>query len=434
MCPILSPLRRVGAAGLMSCLLGVPAWSATSLLASSWPSWRGPHGNGSTPAGSLPVKWEVGSLPWKVELPGKGSSTPIVVRDQILLTSPSEGQDAVLAYDLAGRLKWSTRLGPESVAKHRTLGSSCNASPVTDGESVFVYFKSGTLAALDLAGKVRWQVNLVEKFGREQLFWDQGTSPVLAGSVLILARLHGGDSWVAGFDKATGDIKWREKRDYEAPPENDNGYATPVLFQHKGQPAFLLWGADTLTAHSVADGSLLWSCGGFNPAGTGYWPAIATPVIVGDMVVVPVGRDDRPGQASLHGVRLGGSGDVTGSHRVWKRDDLGVFVTTPAEYQGRVYLLRHRGEVVCLDPATGRTLWSEALPRTNSPYYSSPLVANGVLFAAREDGTVFAARIGERFELLGENPMGERIIATPVPVGDRLLLRGDRHLFAVGGS
>jgi outer membrane protein assembly factor BamB len=147
---------------------------------------------------------------------------------------------------------------------------------------------------------------------------------------------------------------------------------------------------------------------------------------------VPVGRDDRPGQARIHGIKLGGNGDVTATHRAWKREDTGVFVTTPAAYQGRVYLLRHRGGVVCLDPATGRTVWSAAFPENKSPYYSSPIIASGILYAAREDGVVFTARVGERFELLGENPMGERILASPVPVADRLLLRGDRHLFCVG--
>lgn len=430
--PAFPRFRRRPAAILV--LVAGACASLTAWAADEWRNWRGPTGNGSVPAGQYPGAWDVAKPAWKVELPGKGSSTPIVVKDQILVTSPSEGQDAVLAYDRDGKLKWTTRLGPESAAKHRTLGSSCNASPVTDGESVFVYFKSGHFAALDLSGKVRWQTNLVEQFGREQLFWDQGTSPVVHGGLVILARMHGGESWVAGFDKVTGAIRWKHARDYDAPTENDNGYSTPVFFRQDGRDAFLLWGADTLTAHDAADGSLLWSCGGFNPGGREYWPAIATPVVAGGLAVVPVGRDDRPGQASVFGVRLGGHGDVTATHTAWKREGLGVFVTTPAEYQGKVYLLRHRGEVVCLDPATGATLWSEAFPRSSAPYYASPTIANGILYAAREDGVVFTARVAGKFEFIGEHPMGERIVATPVAAGNRLLLRGDRNLFCIAGK
>jgi outer membrane protein assembly factor BamB len=125
---------------------------------------------------------------------------------------------------------------------------------------------------------------------------------------------------------------------------------------------------------------------------------------------------------------------VTGTHRAWKRDDFGVFVASPVEYQGRVYLLRHRGELVCIDPATGKTIWTGAFPQARAPYYASPVIANGILYAAREDGTVFVARVGEKFELLSENPMGEQIIATPVPVKNRLILRGDQHLFCVAAE
>lgn len=112
---------------------------------------------------------------------------------------------------------------------------------------------------------------------------------------------------LTGFDKSTGQQRWLHKRNYQVPNENDNAYTTPVFFEHQSRPAFLVWGADHLTAHSAADGSLLWSCGGFNPKETGNWPAIATPVVHGGVAVVPVGRDDR-GQGRIEGVRLDGSG------------------------------------------------------------------------------------------------------------------------------
>ena len=296
---------------------------------------------------------------------------------------------------------------------------------------MFVYFRSGHFAALEFDGKVRWKLDLAARFGLEKLFWDQGSSPVVTDQHVILTRMHDGESWIAGFDKATGELRWQQKRNYEVPIENNNGYTTPVLFEHGGRQALLVWGADHLTAHSAADGSLLWSCAGFNPANTGYWPAIASPVVHGNMAIVPVGRDDRPGQAHLHGIRFDGRGDVTGTHRVWKRDDVGVFVSTPAEDNGRVFLLRHRGEIVCLDPASGKTIWSAALPRGTASYYASPVIANGILYAAREDGVVFAARVEDKFEMLSENPMRERVVASPSVAGDRLLIRGDQHLFCI---
>ena len=417
--------------------LALGAWVSMSVagLAATgdWPSWRGANGQGSVVGGRYPERWTAETVSWKVELPGKGTSTPIVSGGRVYLTSPLEGEDAVLAFDLDGKKVWEARIGSKSDPKHRTLASSCNASPVTDGAAVYVHFKSGNLAAVETDGRIRWKVNLTEKFGVEKLFWDSGTSPAVVGDVVILSRLHEGDSWVAAFDRKTGEVRWQERRNFTAPTENNNGYATPVVVEHGGKPAVLIWGADRLTAHAVSDGHVLWTAGGFNPDGTGFWPAIATPVVQGEMAIVPVGRDDRAGQARMFGVKLGGSGDVSESHRAWKRQDVGVFVAAPVVSGGRAYLLRHKGEVVCLDPATGATVWTGTLPKATAPFYSSPVVANGVLYAAREDGVVFAARVGEKFELLSENPMGERIIATPVPAADRLFLRGDKHLFCIAG-
>jgi outer membrane protein assembly factor BamB len=152
------------------------------------------------------------------------------------------------------------------------------------------------------------------------------------------------------------------------------------------------------------------------------------------MVVVPFGRSDR-GKPRLHGIRLGGRGDVTATHRAWLRQDTGTFVPTPAASGDRVYVLRDRGEVDCLAAATGQTLWSAAFPKASSKFYASPLVAGGQLYAAREDGVVFVARVRDRFEFLSENPMGERVIASPVAISpNQILIRGEQHLFCIAGQ
>lgn len=111
-----------------------------------------------------------------------------------------------------------------------------------------------------------------------------------------------------------------------------------------------------------------------------------------------------------------------------------MFVCSPSEYAGRVYLLRPRGEIVCLAPETGETIWVESLPRGRTSYYASPIIANGVLYAAREDGVVYAARVADKFEVLGENPMNEQIVASPVADQGRLLLRGEKNLFCIEKS
>lgn len=404
---------------------------ATPTDVTHWPQWRGPHANGSSIADAkLPTRWDASHVLWKAPLPGKGTSTPIVWGDRIYLTAPVDGKDAVLAFDSAsGRELWRTPLGPEQKGRHRN-GSGSNPSPATDGDGVFVTFKSGNLAALNRDGTLRWQVNLVEKFGPVKLFWDFGTSPALTEKNVILARMHQGESWLAAFDKQTGEMRWKTARNYETPREVDNGYTTPLVFKHHGREALLTWGAQHLTAHDAADGKLLWSCGNFNPTETALWPAVATPVIAGDIAVVCFGRADR-GIPRLHGIKLGGSGDVTATHRMWQREDAGSFVPSPAEYKGRIYILSDRGQIDCLEHATGKTLWSEALPRSSSNYYASPLIAGGVLYAAREDGAIYVARIEGGFKLLGENKVDDRVIASLVPAANRLLIRGEANLYCI---
>ena len=419
------PINCIMLAGIVGC-------SAVAADQENWPHWRGPNDNGSTAQGTYPVKWDSTNVLWKAPLPGKGCSTPVVWSRRIFLTAPVNGLDAALAFDWAGKPLWQRTFGREQPGKNRN-GSGSNPSAATDGEGVFVYFKSGTLAALELGGRVRWQTNLVSAFGPVTLFWDQGTSPVLTEKTVVVVRMHHGDSWLAAFDKASGKLCWKVARNYETPIEGDQSYTSPVVIRHQDKEAVLVYGAEHVTAHDAADGRLLWSCGDFNPDSIQYWPTVAAPIIAGDVVVVAAGRSDR-GRPRLYGIRLGGKGDVTATHRAWKREDTGTFVPTPAEYKGRIYLLRDRGEIECLDPASGRTLWRDAFPKSSASYYASPVIAAGKLYAAREDGAVFVAQVEDKFQLLAENKLEERVIASPVPVSNRLLIRGEQHLFCVGAE
>ena len=405
-------------------------WAAE---APDWRSWRGPLGHGSVETGSYPVKFGADKYLWRTPLPGQGCSTPILLGGKIYLTSAADGHDALLCYDHDGAEKWRAVFGPENAGKHRN-GSGSNASPATDGQAVFVFFKSGTLAAVELDGTERWKTDLVERYGKDTLFWDHGTTPVLTERNVIMVRMHQGESWLAAFDKVTGELAWKVARNFTTPTECDHGYSTPLVIQHAGQESILVWGAEHLTIHNATDGEVVWTCGNFNPEGNKLWPAIATPVIVGDMAVIAYGRNDR-GIPRLYGIRLTGSGDVTSTNQVWMRDDVGTFVPTPVAYQGRVILVRDRGEVACIDPVTGKTIWEGQFPKDRSNYYASPLIAGDLLYAPREDGTVFVASVAnDKFELLSENVMAESVIGSPVPAGNRILIRGEKHLFCAAAE
>lgn len=396
-----------------------------------WPSWRGANGNGSAESANLPVQFSGEKYRWRVQLPGKGCSTPIVLKNKIYLTCPSESNDAVISYDAQGKELWKTTFGSEIPGKHAN-GSGSNASPVTDGQAIFAYFKSGTFVAVGLDGNILWQQDIVQQFGKENMFWDYGTSPVLTEKYVVLVRMHAGDSWIAAFDKSNGKLAWKVARNYQVPTESDQCYTTPLIFNYEGKESILTWGAEHVTIHSATDGELVWSCGNFNPDANKLWPAIATPVISKQHVVIAFGRNDR-GKPLLYGIKLSGKGDVTATNHVWKRTDVGTFVPTPAAHGEHIIIVGDQGEIEAIDAVTGSANWTSQLPKNRNKIYASPLVAGNRLCVVREDGVVFVGSIRNgQFQLEAENDMQESIIGSPVPLGNGLLLRGKEHLFCVG--
>ena len=398
-----------------------------SLYAGNWPAWRGEDASGSTDSGNYPTELNLKkNLLWKASLPDKGCSTPIVWQDSIFLTCPINGEDGVLSFSMNGGKNWQTKIGPQRKGKHLN-GSGSNPSLITDGRNLYALFKSGNLACLNRGGEILWQKDL-SSYGKDTLYWDFGTSPILSSKHLIVALMRKGNSWLLAFDPSSGEVAWKKERNYPTPPECDHSYATPTLIKHKGKEAILVWGAERLSAHSAEDGEMHWVSTGFNPKQKKNWVVVGSQVVAGDIAIVPYGRGTH-----LAGIRMGGKGDVTKTHRLWTRSDTGCFVPSPAVSDGKVYILRDRGEVHCIDPKTGKSEWEDVFPRASSSYYGSPTIAGTKLYAPREDGVILIADISTGFKYLGQYDMGERVIASPVPVNDRILIRGEKNLLCFGG-
>ena len=401
--------------------------SMNCAFAGNWPAWRGEDASGSTTHGNYPSELnQEKNLLWKAPLPDKGCSTPIVWEDSVLLTSPINGEDSVLSFSMDGEKNWQIKIGPERKGRHLN-GSGSNPSVVTDGKNLYALFKSGNLACLNFDGKIIWKKDL-SSYGKDTLYWDFGTSPILTSKHLIVALMRKGNSWLLAFDPKTGKVAWKKERNYKTPPECDHSYATPTLIEHNGKEAILVWGAERLSAHSAKNGDMHWVSTGFNPKQKKNWVVVGSQVVVGDIAIVPYGRGTH-----MKGIRMGGTGDVTESNLLWTRTDTGCFVPSPAVAHGKVYVLRDRGEVHCIDPKTGKSHWEDAFPRASSSYYGSPTVAGSKLYAPREDGVILIADISKGFKFLGEFDMGERVIASPVPVNDKILIRGEKNLLCFGG-
>jgi outer membrane protein assembly factor BamB len=404
------------------------------LAAENWPAWRGDDGNGVA-TGKQPPLDLAGKLLWKAELPGRGCSTPIVWDDKLFVTSPIGDEDGLLAFDSHGKELWRKTFGTGTPGRGQRVGSSTNSSPITDGNVVVAYFKSGTVACLDLDGKPLWQVNLQEKYGKDTLWWDQGTSPVFAGGHVVVAVMQtGGDSYLVALDPKTGGEVWKTSRKYETGEESGDAYTTPHVVKRDGKEQIITWGADHLTGHDAETGKLLWQCGGFNPKRAGMQRVIASAVVADGLAVVPFNRG-----GSLGAIRLDGSGDVSETHWTWREDTLGSDATTPVLHDGKVYVLKdggpERGRLTCLDAKTGKQLWESTLPKGPQVYYASPLLVGDHLYCVREDGMVFSGKITEGgLTDVKSHALEEGVIASPISVGGRLILRTDKSLFCFGAD
>jgi outer membrane protein assembly factor BamB len=407
--------RFLVAAGLLgvSCPLG--------LCAENSPAWRGPGNNAVIADEGYPVQWSDQNILWKVDMASHSGSTPVVWGDQIILTLAVDGQNVVQAYDWQGQLKWQAEVGAARDGKNRKA-TGTNPSPVTDGKHVYVYFKSGDLACLDLQGQSVWHVNLQRDHAPDELLWDLGTSPVLTDEHLVVAVMQEGPSYMIALDKMTGDVAWKVDRMVDAPGESNDAYTTPLVIEHNGKQLLVALGADHLTAHDAADGKELWKVGGFNPQSAGNYRSIASPVFADGVIVAPYARGNSLTAVSLEGQVL------------WRNEgrDTSADVPTPVIADGKVYVCSDKGRVACTDLKTGEELWHVETGRQRNAFSASPVLVNDRLYMAREDGRVFVVSTTGDHRILATNEVDGLVIATPVFLRGKILIRTSDHLYCIG--
>lgn len=402
--------------------------------AKDWLQWRGTDQTGVASGEGYPGEWsEDKSLVWRVDVPGLGSSTPVIAGNHAFLTCGQDGQNRLLAFDLKdGKQLWSTKVGTDRGAKHRK-GSGANPSAVTDGILTYAYFRSGDLAAVDRDGVIRWQKNLQDSFGEDTLWWDLGTSPLLIENAVVVAVMQSGPSYLVAFDKQSGDVLWKTDRMLDAPEEAAQSYATPLAATVDGKEIIAVMGADHLTLHSQADGVELGRVGGFNPNQEKYFRSIASPVISGDVVICPYSRG-----ATLTGVKLSALIAGQGNQAIlWTRDDIGSDVPTPATAGGIVYVCGDKGTVTAIEAETGKTVWDLTLPQSRHAFSSSPLIAGDSLYLTREDAATYV--IGplskKKPKLLATNELSDDqpfTVASLAAVDKGFVLRTKSHLYRIG--
>ena len=396
--------------------------------AEDWPQWRGPSLNGVSGEQGLPARWtKTENVVWKVALPSWSGSTPIVWGDRIFLHVASGPDLSLWSVDRTkGSVVWTQRLGGGNVRMQKQNMSS--PSPVTDGGHVWAMTGTGMLKAFDFDGKEVWARDIQKDYGRFGLNWGYGSSPLLYEDSLYVQVLHGmrtrDASYVVRIDKATGRTVWRVERPTQARFESPDAYTTPALLRYGTTTEIVVTGGDVVTGHDPATGRELWRANGLNPHNDGSHRIVASPTIVGNLIVAP--SRERP----MLALKAGGRGDVTTSHLLWSFDN-GPDVPTPVGDGTYVYVVNDRGIMWCLDAASGKEVYGRKRLRPGT-YSGSAVLADGKLYITNEDGLTSVVKAGPVFEVLAENDLDEYTLSSPAVSEGQIFIRTEKFLYCIG--
>jgi outer membrane protein assembly factor BamB len=402
--------------------------SSSVVFAENWPQWRGPSLNGISAEKNLPVRWSATeNVVWKLAMPERSGSTPIVWGDHVFLNVGEGASLALWAINRSnGTVRWKAVLGDGNRRMQKQQMSS--PSPVTDGRSVWVMTGTGVLKAFDFTGKELWARNIQNDYGRFGLQWGYASSPLLHEDSLFVQVLHGmrtdDPSYLLRIDKATGKTLWRVERPTNAQFESPDAYTTPALLRHAGSTEIVITGGDVVTGHDHATGRELWRANGLNPRNDGSYRIVASTVVHGDLIFAP--SRERP----LLALKPGGRGDVTNSHVLWSFNN-GPDVPTPVTDGTYLYSINDRGIMYCLEAKTGKTVYGPQRLR-NATYSGSAVLADGKIYITDEDGVTTVLRAGPKFELLAENDLADYTLSSPAVSEGQIFIRTASFVHAIG--
>jgi len=432
------------------CSILVLAATTPADLEKNWPQWRGPLMTGVAPAGDPAVVWsETKNVRWKIALPGKGHSTPIVWGDRIFVSTavpvgkadaPAAGASAapqpsarmgmpstkttdlhkfvVLCINRQdGKVVWE-RTVREEVPQEATheFGSWASSSSVTDGERLYAYFGSRGLFCLDMNGKIIWE----RDFGQlsKRMEFGEGDSPALAGDKIVVTWDHEKSSFIVAVDKKTGRDVWKVDR------AEGTSWATPVVVEVNGKSQVITSATKLIRSYDLETGALIWQCGGMTAN------AIPTPFAADGILYVMSGFRGN----ALLAIRLAeAKGDISDSGAiVWRRDKDTPYAPSGLLLGSFLYFLRgNNGILTCLDAKTGKEYYSGERLEDMGNIFASLSAAKDRIIITGQQGTFTVIQHGPAFKILAKNKLDDNFHASPVIVGRQLFLRGFKYLYCI---
>ena len=387
-------------------------------LTQEWPGFRGFTGQGVVNSGEYPVEWDLKTgknISWKIDLPVKAYSSPIVLGDSLFITGSGEKKLKLLSLSASkGNINWSSTVMAKTntddieVMSEEAGGAGyASPTPVTDGEYVYVYFATNVLACFDLAGKQQWS----KFFGKPENTYGLSSSPVLFEDKVIVQVDQSGEETcrIYAVNKASGEIVWETKR-----PDGAT-WSTPIIIDHKGRTELITTGSPWVISYDPKTGSELWKvdC---------LVGEISTSAVYADekVYVMSVGS-----QTTVFAITPGGMGDVTKINIVWKYEEDNQAINAPVALQSKL-IVAMNGSVVCHDTATGKVLWQHKM---EDDFWASPAAAGNTIYIPSQKGKVYIFDLEGK--LVNTMDIGEKLSASTAHAGGGLYIRTDKMLFCV---
>ena len=440
---------------------------ATTNRAEDWPSFRGPRGTGVSGDTTVPLTWGgKANLQWRVDLPDRGNSTPVVWGDRVFVTQAldAEKRRELFAFDVkTGNELWQAGVTFEGKEPTNHQNPYCSASPATDGERVVACFGTPGVYCYDFTGKELWHRSL----GEIDSWHGSGSSPVIHGGLCYLNFGPGTQAALYALDMKSGETVWKAvppkvpsrfggllrgfsgilrlgrgepsssgstkpadfknvgmSGDFSGTGGNNGSWCTPIVLRTGDRNQLILVESSQVAAYDPNTGKSLWTFKGL-PSQVFASPA------VGEGVLVAMGHNSPTGTKVI-AMKLGGTGDVSETHRLWEVNLRKECIGSGVIAEGHVFLVTGGGFVVCLDLKTGKEVWLERLPRVMGSW-SSLVLINERLLVANQVGQVFVLAASPNFEVLNTNTIPTETTCSSLAIANgHVFLRTHEALWCFG--
>jgi outer membrane protein assembly factor BamB len=411
--------------------------------AADWPQFRGPSGDGISPATSVPLTWSPAqNVSWKTPISGRGRSSPVLLGERIWLTTAvetkvrtfDEGPDrmqqaervvfGVVCLDRAtGKLLYHTELFPtDNPAAVNLLNSYATPTPIVEPGRLYCDFGTFGTACLDaVTGEVIWKRQLPVDHRQ-----GPGSSPALYQNLLFLVRDGTDQQYITALDKHTGKTVWKSDRPpFKTPvPIFRKSFSTPLVFEAAGKVQMVVPGAQWFVSYEPETGREIWR------VDNGKGETVAPRPIYGDGLVY-LSTGVFSGRAQLWAIRVDGRGNVSETHVAWKLPEAVGFMASPLLVNHELYLLGDDGGMTCVDALSGKILGKAWV---HGKCAASPVYAQGRIYCFSREGKTVVFQAGSKLAVLAENQLEGPVFASPAFTQSAIYLRTDSHLYCLSSE